>query len=797
MVVIAWRIGAARSDHCERIGVLFGETPMPNEVDVCGESAKERTLSHSVLVAGDWVVDDNWVIGTHRSPTSTRTGSGHYRSLHRLNSSVQSFCGAGRTASLLFNAETATTNIASIVGLGVWHPKDEPIIRNMFDARTTQGNTPFLLHIPDSKGGVPLEEVSLINLAKCPCVYADNQYATTRVFRFYQLTGSKINQLHRIDWELPPPPTRMSHGLPVWFPDNCTDADCTMHVCDKPELRNPDHWLRQMIEPHKDKVTAVIIKDLCKGVISLALIRVLIDCFAELPWFISTKAWKPNWLDQLKRVDLRLLVVPEMAAQMPLRYHGVPRWITRSGLPSSEALRHLKDIRERITSGSSRCHIVALPDGVSALALDHQHDEVVVQPVPFPRPVDVSTGMASACFSALITGILANPDVSLREVLESSLIFAERWMQSEAEHLKSPEEEQPREEPGILLAGASSTVSQQKGSTSLSKPNPESESLEIRSRMRIFSEKEMADDWKAAFTGIGVITRDNGKKVLELQRAMNEVDGYVCCVPWKRRSVHALIKRMDSFNDRSPRQHISCMLIARPGSGKTHLVRSLAKSINAGFHQMDITQCLTKQDILDSFDSIVTAQAQDREKPLLVFIDEINATIEGQPVYDTFLAPIEEGEYVRGGKRFKFDPCMWLFAGTAAPTPGNPSSKSSDFTSRLTFPPVDLTRPSGGADSDVSLEPLEAVYLGASLIRHLFPDVRYVATGVLKMFHSVAPPDSVRALRNFIKGFTNVQYSRIVASNVPRSEQPSGIRVDFVALDGAGSAEPVEIIDPN
>jgi hypothetical protein len=29
-----------------------------------------------------------------------------------------------------------------------------------------------------------------------------------------------------------------------------------------------------------------------------------------------------------------------------------------------------------------------------------------------------------------------------------------------------------------------------------------------------------------------------------------------------------------------------------------------------------------------------------------------------------FLAPLEDGVYMRGGNRFRIDPCIWIFAGT-------------------------------------------------------------------------------------------------------------------------------------
>jgi hypothetical protein len=125
-----------------------------------------------------------------------------------------------------------------------------------------------------------------------------------------------------------------------------------------------------------------------------------------------------------------------------------------------------------------------------------------------------------------------------------------------------------------------------------------------------------------------------------------------------------------------------------------------------------------------------------------------------------------------------------------------------DITQCLTFPPINLSGDSESADADKHLsrlqaKRLEAVYLGASLVRHVFPDVQYVATGVLRMFQSVAPPISVRAFGNFVRTFKNVQNRNLIASNIPISEPPPGILVDFDVLHDKGSGTLVEIIDPD
>jgi hypothetical protein len=177
---------------------------------------------------------------------------------------------------------------------------------------------------------------------------------------------------------------------------------------------------------------------------------------------------------------------------------------------------------------------------------------------------------------------------------------------------------------------------------------------------------------------------------------------------------------------------------------------------------------ISKSDLLDCFDTIVTNQAQNRRQALLVFVDEINAKLDSQHVYDTFLAPLEEHVYVRAGKTFHIDPCVWVFAGTERPTPQlestrDKSDKASDFESRLTLPPVDLKVGTAVEDQ------VEKVYLGVSLLRQVFPDVRRVSKKVLQAFHTLPRNLEARKMRHFVESFIDIQYGEVRARNVNMS----------------------------
>ncbi len=269
---------------------------------------------------------------------------------------------------------------------------------------------------------------------------------------------------------------------------------------------------------------------------------------------------------------------------------------------------------------------------------------------------------------------------------------------------------------------------------------------------------------------IGIISIGSELPYFDLTRAMVEVDGYACCGEKKRQEIGKLIRGIQSFLKTGEKHHISCMLTASPGSGKTFLVRRLAETSDLRFLPFNITQMTSRNDILEIFDSIVTTQAQDPNKPLLVFVDEINAKLAGDNVYSSFLAPIEDGVYIRGGKPFHIDPCIWVFSGTNEYAPSNhkksnekeKDDKESDFVSRLSLGILDVEK-----RNDAFRKRIENVYIGVSLILMEYPDVRYITDKVLTAFHDMPKKVRVRELKHFVKSFKDIQYGEVWAKNVP------------------------------
>jgi hypothetical protein len=619
------------------------------------------------------------------------------------------------------------------VGIGIWDRGDTASLAAMLDQTTNAPQTPHRLsrQIPKTKP----QGIELINLADIlPRTSAAAHYGTPRVIRIYQHTGARIELLERIDWEL---------GVPEggeWIRNDRAVTALARRLHGEGEF------------------DAIVVKDMCKGVVSAALITLLRQRYPEARWYVSTKHFFPDWLKLLQGADVRLMMIPQIAAQDAIIKGEFGCWLTRPGeragdvksAASIEALYKLDTLCQEQWLNCEKVITVALPEASQVLARDRLRGTTesrlgMIQAEIEPRGLTVGVPMASVYFSALTSALIADENLDLPRLLKGAMTFTQEWMTFEVQRVEHPDHWSPEREPALTLP--------------LDLPEGPEKWLD-------FPWDVARKQWDRALSGYGII-KDGPRSAIEVWRSTTEVDGYVCCLAAKRRVIRRLIRELRSFSDGSRREQKSCMLIARPGSGKTYLVRRIAKALGFRFLPFNITSMQARTDILDCFDTIVTTQAQSPDEPVLVFVDEINANLAGEPVYDAFLAPLEEGVYVRAGKAFHIEPCCWVFAGTQRPMvePENirdKSKKASDFESRLTLPPLPLDDDTGRDDNQARLE---NVYLGVSLLRSVFPDVRRVSTKVLRAFHLVSPAIPVRDLERFVRSFANIQYGEAWARN--------------------------------
>ncbi len=111
-----------------------------------------------------------------------------------------------------------------------------------------------------------------------------------------------------------------------------------------------------------------------------------------------------------------------------------------------------------------------------------------------------------------------------------------------------------------------------------------------------------------------------------------------------------------------------------------------------------------------------------------MFVDEINAQIEKQSVYEFFLTVLEDGYYVKAGTKRFIQPCMWLFVGTDSLEDIEKDVKGSDFTSRLSLDSIDMNGVPGEQEGALYLE---NIYVGMLIARAEFPLLSHVHRDVV------------------------------------------------------------------
>lgn len=746
--------------------------PSDPRITYASTSPAKIPVTGDTLVIGDWAIDEHWVTGTHRSETASRTGDVHLRSLHGVYSAVVSLGGVGHTAMLLHTARRhAGTGDPpfNIVGVGLWNGFDSDVLRSMFNPEYLEQFTPFRLSASQRKRGRIMSSAdprlpSLVNIAQ---VLQDSDavqrvlkeyelngspkdknkeltipffdwHGTNRVIRVYREAGRDLRQQGRVDWQLVVPHMGDSHRPTEWVTQQSTAGKLKEH-------------LKKYIDIAM--IQRVVVGDLVKGVISPLVVKTLKGLVRpECQWFVSTKNWKPDWFKELRDVRTRLIVLHEGAARGAMRNHAVDQWITRGANLTADGMQFL----DQIYAETHAEMIVAMPEMWQVAArLEAQLDGA-----GDPLPSGARRTLAYVQTEAEPGGITRDAPTAVPFLAALVANAAEHWSDNalktahraacrrvadDLERLREPRTWKPPVEFVVDAPG------------------------DLDAEWAELDWAEHRKQWSESQAGVCSIADQQGEKRIQLWRAMTTLDKYVCLVPARKHAVQRVLRHIRDFSrrPRHERKPISLLFRSAPGSGKTFLAQCLAEAMKMTFLEFDISQMVSRTDILDCFDTIVTRQATAgrNAKDIMVFVDEINARVEGQPVYSAFLGPLESGRFVRNGKNYSIKPCVWVFAGTKSAddsTPHDAADKGSDFESRLTLEPIDLDV---GNDS---MQRAENVYLGVSLIKATFPDVRQVSEPVLEVFRDLEPKISLRDMRHFVESFEHVQYGQVTLQNIPK-----------------------------
>jgi hypothetical protein len=574
----------------------------------------------------------------------------------------------------------------------------------------------------------------------------------------------------------------------------------------------------------------VVVKDLGKGTVTPVLLEALREkglINDQTQWFISSKQRRPSYLHLLVPPHhygkIRLLFLPPMAiAQIGQDSdHFVNNWFIDGKEPTSEGLSKLEELHQtyhsrRLTQGVRiPTLVVAMPKGLSILAVEDQKGDDLIgydHPKPLLNEVDEElTGRASMFFAALTaqliredreyrgrgsTGRVAPVSFDERsesrcEMLEIALKASYDVVRGNINALKNFGSDR-RGSQNEELFSFDPSLERYKRSAGVGQSSPVN-------RIVPFGWLDKKSKWEQSRSNAGIIKLNENppRYFLELWRAMGELDGYIETVEERRRSITQLVTALQDFLRDTPRNSFSAMLIAEPGTGKSHLVSRLAAALDLPPLPFNITQLMTRESISACFNEIASAQARDRNRVQLVFFDEINSEIAGSTVYDLFLTVLEDGTYLRGSQRFKLDPCVWLFAGTKVLKDEPSENKEADFKSRLTIDAVWFNKSEGGSNERRAL-----IYQGALQLQAQHTDVKKISAQVLKAFASMdLEKGNSRKIRQLAGRFRNIQYGEVRQRNLPEElkaalEARGGTtKDDFQSLLAVGQTQNPAVLD--
>jgi len=649
---------------------------------------KTQQQRRSVIVLGDWVIDEYWFLVRHHSRIASHTGFVHYRLSSAPKDTVADLCGAGHVARILFELR-ARDSFYDLYGIGNWNKEDEQLISHLLHARDNpncEANAAcfrFMRKICDTTPDIKMNTLA-------------PDGPTIRVIRQYHRHRGGIEQLNRVDWELE------GENLPARI-------------------------LEDLDLPKRPSHPFIIVNDLRKGVITNDVITQALDLYPESTWCIRSKDANPSWLSQVGNRLALLVVAPEVTAKL----NPWDTWLTNGSIG--------KQAIDTIDALPGKNVILLSNHREVAGHLRNSKSDCIAFAVPRRGTPITFLGWPTSMF-AVLTDRLIRKDGKLDA--EDVIHAAE-----EVDNFSC-----------VTIPGVQKE-------TEISDPY-------LGKKIQPKSWKDERKAWSdAKDSRCGFLETDEGLR-LDVWRGFTFLPGYIVCIQEKQRIISDIGRGLRTF--KSEGRHLSSfrlLLQADPGAGKTFLARSFADALGFHFLRFDITQMLNREDLLEIFDAIATQQAND-DKDILVFVDEINATLAGTPVYGAFLSPLEEGFYVRKGRSFSLRPCAWIFAGTnLREGEVKKMDKLSDFESRMTM----IERIDFGSLAEAYKKDserlqrearLEQVYLGAVMIHHFFSDVTKISSAVLKQFGKLDPAESpARKIRGMAEALKDVQYGSVSRIN--------------------------------
>lgn len=244
---------------------------------------------------------------------------------------------------------------------------------------------------------------------------------------------------------------------------------------------------------------------------------------------------------------------------------------------------------------------------------------------------------------------------------------------------------------------------------------------------------------------------------LDLSRADFGVGKFRVLDPSRRRDVVRFVQKIRDYLKReSPTRPYNCVLSAKPGTGKSFLLKQL-ETDSLRFYELNVAQFASPSEFMGELARI--AAKGDRQRILM--IDEADTELSGFHIYPLLLAPLWDGTVIYSGEsRSLGSHFVSVLVTSRYESPADfrealrktVSEKGPDLESRLSGADLKLTAPTGASSSIATggSESYDADYaiLIGSIVRRYYPHVRWVSRMFLDMLYekSLPPRDLEYAL---------------------------------------------------
>ncbi len=807
-----------------------------------GNIPLEPISQQGILVIGDLFIDENWVMAKTDNYSSTEVGEVHYTNMPVSEKSyIWSVCGIANVLKVFMgNLEDSSTTteknppISSkyqMYGAGIWNQEDEEIMKCILCGKCKPTNGTDLNNntcpIKNKKlGFTPLTLVKKLPAEAATCVYKtdaehfpcklinlaeDNKEAATtnriyRIYEGYQSVSPKLK--YRYDWQ---------HELA--------------------ESEISDEKLKLLPQ---NNIAAIIVVDHGKGMINEKVISYLLAKYETADWYVRTKINKPKWMNKFleRGKEIRFNMVDE---QLIVNMYDKRKWIYKTELCRASlelmgymlGLRNFEHCNETAPKSPNSQYAAALfannmviagsripniQDANRVQNGDNDDAEISLYKNYSEKYWPIRTGRSSAFFNSLVYWDLMNSDlktkdqgvkirggvkgfdltISFGEKTFNGFQYAVKWALRNVEKwMGECLRDWGQENQGALIGPFRDVISWHRSSTKMRAPDIIKKNY-----------NESWQFWNSSSENYGII-ENKGQKEFHLWRSYGILPSYICPGGEKRTSINNLVSAIDRFSKNPhPEQSLNYVFLSEPGWGKSYLAECVSKYFDFTFIKYSIAQMSSTHELIESLKNISSTQKISKKK-VLVFVDEIDAEINGHPVLGLFLEPMDDGIFTSGGSPHRIDPCIWIFAGSKPLSHIRQLPKGRDFLSRISGNSINvgfltnekrdhIEKQSRDEDCRFDLFKLnlmdnipkagedkqtEIVYQIVNLLQIKYGYISQIEEDVIKLFYTILPINGGRSLKTFVSKFQNPTSGKIEVSSLPAGITEEPLRSHIVLLN--------------